>query len=154
LTLDTHFRLVVERPAMDPRTHRRLSGVVGVFLLALTGGLLALFGFGFRHETATTLQVTFLMLAGVLDVVAAVDSPVTERIAWYRLNGLASVLLGLALPLGYVDAIRSGEDLFLLVVLAVGGITIVAMGVDMLAFAGRHAYSEAMTNDDGSPANE
>jgi hypothetical protein len=53
---------------------------------------------------------------------------------------LGNVLLGLSLPLGLLD---SGPDVFLVVV-ALGGLSLAAMGVDMLAFHGKYTRGERL----------
>lgn len=126
--------------AVNVRQNRRLSGGIGVFLLVVAGGALALLGNDALADPVLFLQLTLLGLAGVCDIVAARDSVLTDRLAWYRWSGLGNVLLGLSLPLGLLD---TGPDVFLVVV-ALGGLSLAAMGVDMLAFHGKYTRGERL----------
>lgn len=128
---------------MQSRTYRRFNGVVGVFLLLLVGGILLLVGPDSVDAPTARAQLVLLALAGTLDVVAAVETPLTDRVPWYRVSGLANVALGLSLPLGFAGTLGEGGLPFFLVT-ALGGLSIAAIGVDMLAFEGRHVYSESL----------
>jgi hypothetical protein len=125
---------------MNERRNRRLSGGIGVFLLVVAGGALAFLGDDALANPVFLVQVTLLGLAGVCDIVAATDTVLTDRVAWYQWSGLGNVLLGISLPLGMVT---SGIDVFLLVV-AVGGLSLAAMGVDMAVFHGRYTRGDRL----------
>jgi hypothetical protein len=129
---------------MNERRNRRLSGVLGVFLLIVAGGALALAGPAVLASPALLAQVTFLSAAGVADVVAATDGRLTARWAWYRWRGLGNVLLGLSLPLGFLG---DGAG-WLLVVTGVGGLSLAAIGADLLVFAGRYTRGERLDRAD------
>jgi len=126
---------------MNERRNRRLSAVLGVFLVAVAGGATVFLGSEFLARPVLAGQISLLGLAGVCDLVAAVDSPLTARWAWYRWSGLGNVLLGVALPLGFVGG---GDELFFLVVTGVGGLSLAALGVDMIAFHGRYSRGERL----------
>jgi hypothetical protein len=129
---------------MNARRNRQLSGVIGAFLLVIAAGALALLGGGALEEPLLVVQVTLLGLAGVCDIVAATDTALTERLAWYQWSGLGNILLGVSLPLGVVDS--GGLDIFLIVV-ALGGFSLAAMGLDMLAFHGKYTRGERLDHD-------
>ncbi|MFP4174226.1 MAG: hypothetical protein ACLFSW_00410 [Halobacteriales archaeon] len=128
---------------MEHRTQRRLSAVVGVFLLVITAAVVAVFRGSLLDRPLLAAQVGALAVAGVLDIAAAFDTPVTERVAWYRLSGLGNVFLAVSLPLGLFE---SAETLPLLLVV-LGSTTLAAIGFDMLVFDGRHVYSEPLDTD-------
>lgn len=128
---------------MNERRNRRLSGVLGVFLLIVAGGALALAGPAVLASPALLAQVTFLSAAGVADVVAATDGKLTARWAWYRWRGLGNVLLGLSLPLGFFD----GGGTWLFILTGIGGLSLAAIGLDLLAFAGRYTRGERLDRD-------
>jgi hypothetical protein len=130
---------------MNERRNRRLGGALGVFLLVVAGGALALAGRDVPARPALLAQVTCLGAAGVADVVAATDGRLTDRWAWYRWRGLGNVLLGLSLPLGFLG---DGGG-WLLVVTGVGGLSLAAMGVDLLVFAGRYTRGGRLDRADG-----
>ncbi|ELY68519.1 hypothetical protein [Natrinema versiforme] len=125
---------------MNERRNRRLSAVVGVSLLLITGGGVALLGTAVLDAPVVVAQLTLLGLAGVFDVVAATDTGLTDRWAWYRWNGAGNVLLGLSLPLGIAG---TGGPFFLLLT-GVGGLSLAAMGIDMLAFHGKYTRDERL----------
>lgn len=126
---------------MQPRTHRRLSGVIGVCLLLFVGLVLLLFGTVGLDSTATVTQLLALVVAALLYLAATV-APLTP-LSWYRVHGLGHVVLGVALPLGFVETLgRGGLGLVLLSGLA--GLVIALLGVDMLVFAGRYTYAAAL----------
>jgi hypothetical protein len=127
---------------MNVGLQRRLNGVLGGLLLLVVGALVALLGAELPGAPVATAQVALLALAGVLDVVAAIDTPITDRVEWWRLSGLAHVLLGAALPLGFLDA--AGSEPALLALTALGGLSVAAIGLDMLAFEGRHVYRHSL----------
>lgn len=125
---------------MNEHRNRQLSAVIGVFLLAVTGGGVALLGTDVLDVPVVLAQLTLLGLAGVFDVVAATDTGLTDRWAWYRWSGIGSILLGLSLPLG----IAGTGGLFFLLLTAAGGLSLAAMGVDMLAFHGKYTHGERL----------
>jgi peptidoglycan/LPS O-acetylase OafA/YrhL len=129
---------------MNGRRNRRLGGALGVFLLVVAGGALALAGRDVLARPALLAQVTCLGAAGVADVVAATDGRLTDRWAWYRWRGLGNVLLGLSLPLGFLG---DGAG-WLLVVTGVGGLSLAAIGADLLVFAGRYTRGERLDRAD------
>ncbi|WP_251342449.1 hypothetical protein [Haloplanus halophilus] len=129
---------------MDTNTHRRLCGVLGVGLLALAGGGVALVGAALFRTPTTAVQVVLIGAAGLLDAVAAFRNPVTARIDWFRLGGLANVALGLALPVGVLGWGGGGRGTLLLAVTALGGLSLAAIGVDMALYAGAHVYERPL----------
>lgn len=128
---------------MNERRQRQLSGIVGAFLLLVAAAGIALLGGDFAGEPAFLAQVSLLGLAGLADVTAAVDSPLTDRLAWYRWNGLGYILLGLSFPFGFVET-GGVEGVALLVTTVAGGLSLAAMGVDLLAFHGKYTRSERL----------
>lgn len=127
---------------MNERRNRQLSGVLGVFLVVVAVAAGVVFGDGALGRPLLLAQVLLMGLAGVADVVAAVDSPLTDLLAWYRWSGLGNVLLGLSLPLGFVGT--STAELALFVATGIGGLSLAAMGLDMLAFHGRYTRGEGL----------
>ncbi|WP_254762066.1 hypothetical protein [Natrinema marinum] len=130
---------------MNERRNRRLSAVGGVFLLLVAGGALVLLGSNAFDAPLLLGQLALMGLAGVFDVVAATETGLTDRWAWYRWSGAGNVLLGLSLPLGFAE---SGGLLFLLLI-GVGGLSLAAMGVDMLAFHGKYTRGERLDRTGG-----
>ncbi|WP_254525270.1 hypothetical protein [Natrinema caseinilyticum] len=124
---------------MNERRHRQLSAVVGVFLLLVGGSGIFLLGADPLQTPALLGQTGLLGLAGLFDIVAATDTRLTDRWAWYRWNGAGNVLLGLSFPVGLAG---SGWAFFLLT--SVGGLSLVVMGIDMLAFHGRYTRGERL----------
>ena len=122
---------------------RRLSGGVGVFLLFIAAGMLALLGTDALDSPVLLAQTTLLGLAGVCDIVAATETSLTDRLAWYRWSGLGNILLGVSLPLGFTGSTDPG-GLALLAVVALGGLSLAAMGIDMLAFHGKYTRGERL----------
>lgn len=125
---------------MNERRNRRLSGVIGAFLLLVSGGGIALLGTDGLEASMFLVQVALLGLAGVFDIVAATDTGLTDRWAWYRWSGAGNVLLGLSLSFGFVGS----DSLFFLLLAAVGGISLAVMGLDMLAFHGKYTRGERL----------
>ncbi|MFB6101951.1 MAG: hypothetical protein ABEJ73_05245 [Haloplanus sp.] len=129
---------------MRSTTHRSLCGVLGGFLIVLVSAGVTLLSVGILATPARMLQAGLLATAGVLDVVAAVDTPLTDRVDWYRLSGAANVALGLALPVGLLDwGTDTGGTVFV-AVSAVGGLALAAIGVDICLYAGAHIYERPL----------
>ena len=125
---------------MEHGTQRRLSAVVGVFLLVISAAVAAIFRGALIDRPLLAAQIGSLAVAGVLDIAAAFDTPLTERVAWYRLSGLGNIFLAVSLPLGLIE---SAETLPLILVV-LGSTTLAAIGIDMVLFDGRHVYSEPL----------
>jgi hypothetical protein len=91
-----------------------------------------------------TAQVGLLGIAGTLDLVAATENPVTARIEWFRLSGVANVALGVAVPVGLLgwNAGVTGTILFGLT--GIGGLALAAIGADTAVYAGRHLYQRPL----------
>jgi len=115
---------------------------VGVFLLIISAAVAALFGGALLDRPLLAAQIGTLAVAGVLDIAAAFDTFLTERVAWYRLSGLGNVFLAVSLPLGLVESVET----FPLILVLLGSTTLAALGVDMVLFDGRHLYSEPFDN--------
>ncbi|WP_254531764.1 hypothetical protein [Natrinema gelatinilyticum] len=129
---------------MNERRNRQVSAVVGVFLFLVGGSGVVLLGARVIQTPVLLGQMGLLGLAGLFDIVAATDTRLTDRWAWYRWNGAGSILLGLSFPLGLVG---SGWAFFLLT--SAGGLSLVVMGIDMLAFHGRYTREERLDRDSG-----
>ncbi|WP_408957028.1 hypothetical protein [Natrinema sp. 74] len=125
---------------MNERRNRRLGAVVGVVLLLVAGGGLVLLGTDALDAPLLLAQLALMGLAGVFDIVAATETQLTDRWAWYRWSGAGNVLLGLSLPLGFAES----GGLFFLLLAGVGGLSLAAMGVDMLAFHGQYTRGERL----------
>lgn len=82
--------------------------------------------------------------AGGADLVAATNSPLNERWRWYQWHGLGNILLGFYLPLVFLD---TGDHLVLLVVTAIGGLSLGLMDVDLLAFQGEYTRGERIDRE-------
>jgi hypothetical protein len=126
---------------MRSTTHRRLCGALGAGLVLLCGAGVALVGTALFRVPATTVQVVLVGVAGLLDLVAAFETPLTARVDWFRLSGAGNVALGLALPIGMLGW-ESGTVLF--VASAVGGLALAAIGVDIVVYAGSHVYERRL----------
>ncbi|ELY69961.1 hypothetical protein [Natrinema versiforme] len=124
---------------MNERRNRQISGVVGAFLVLIAAALLLLSA-PFLEAPVEFGQALVFGLAGVSDIVAATDTRLTNRWAWYQWSGLGNILLGLAFPLTFAD----NGLLLLLVVTAVGGLSLVIMGVDMLVYHGQYTREKRL----------
>ena len=129
---------------MERKTKRRLSVVVGVFLLIVSGAVVAVLRGALFDRPVLAVQVGAVGVAGVLDVLAGFDTRLTERVRWYRLSGLGNIFLGISLPFGLVDTTHTLP----LLLTVLGGLSLAAMGIDMLLFDGRHVYSEPLGETD------
>ncbi|MCX2819844.1 MAG: hypothetical protein ACI9QA_000967 [Methanobacteriota archaeon] len=129
---------------MKQKTQRRLSAVVGAFLLLTSTASVALIPGALLDSPLFAVQVSALGVAGVLNLLAGFDTRVTERFGWYRLAGLGNVFLGLSLPFGFTGT----TETLPLVLAVLGSLSIAGMGVDMLFFDGRHIYSEPLGASD------
>jgi len=131
-------------------TNRRRCGLLGGGLVLLAVAVAAVLGRALLAAPLVLAQVGFLGVAGALDLVAAFENPLTARVDWIRLGGLANVALGLALPVGALDwGLKSGaEGMFLLVATALGGLTLAAIGADLFLDAGTHVYGRRIDADD------
>lgn len=125
---------------MNQDTQRRLSVVVGAFLLVVAVSITAFLRTAILDNPLLVFQVGTLAAAGVLDVLAGFETRITERIAWYRLSGLGYVFLGLSLPFGFV----STTEALPLILSLLGSVSLAGIGVDMLLFDGRHVYSKTL----------
>nr|WP_246971952.1 hypothetical protein [Natribaculum luteum] len=117
-----------------------MSAIVGAFLVLIAGGVVLLVENLFKTPLLLS-QVTLLGLAGIFDIVAATDTQLTARWAWYQWSGLGNIFLGLSLPLGFVG---SKHSLFFLLVAAIGGLSLAAMGIDMLVYHGKYTRGERL----------
>jgi hypothetical protein len=135
-------------------THRRLCGVLGAGLLALVAAGIVLVGAALLSSPTTAVQVVLIGAAGALDVVAAFENPITTRLDWFRLSGVANVALGLALPVGILGWGNGAGGAFLFAVTAAGGLALAAMGADIALYAGAHIYERRLDapEDDGDGA--
>ena len=124
---------------MNERRNRQLSGIIGVFLVVVAGSAFALLGDGALDAPVLLAQIGLLGLAGLCDIAAVRDTVLTDLLAWYRWSGLGNVFLGLSLPLGLLDSVD-----VLLVVVAIGGLSLAAMGIDMLVFHGKYTRGERL----------
>jgi len=128
---------------MKEEFSRRLSGIVGAFLLLVVSGAVLL-GMPLSEEPVSVVQLSLLGLAGLADIVAATETRLTDRIAWYRWSGLGNMLLGLTLPLGFVG---TDDSVAFLVMTGLGGMTLAAMGIDMAVFHGRYTRGQRLNRD-------
>lgn len=125
-------------------THRRLCGALGAGLLLLCGAGVALVGTALFRVPATAVQVALVGVAGLLDLVAAFETPLTARVDWFRLSGAGNVALGLALPIGVLGWESDAGGTVLFVASAVGGLALAAIGVDIVVYAGSHVYERRL----------
>jgi hypothetical protein len=115
------------------QNQRRLYALSGAFLTAVAAAVAVLLGGGLLATSVLTVQVSMIALAGICDLVAATGG--FGGWAWYRWGGLGNILLGLSLPLGFVGT--AWDSIFLLVT-GLGGLSLTAMGIDLVAFHGRY----------------
>ncbi|MDB9235891.1 hypothetical protein PN419_15545 [Halorubrum ezzemoulense] len=115
------------------QNQRRLYALSGVFLTAAAAAVTVLLGGDLLATSVLAIQVSMIALAGICDLVAATGS--FGGWAWYRWGGLGNILLGLSLPLGFVGT--AWDSIFLLVT-GLGGLSLTAMGIDLVAFHGRY----------------
>jgi len=104
---------------------RRLNRWLGVFLLVVGGVALAL---TFPPRPLLAVQMVLLTAAGALFVA----SGVTGRVRWSLLAGLGNVALGLSLVVSGFETLGSGVetgDYFYTAAVALGGLTLAAIGV-------------------------
>jgi uncharacterized membrane protein HdeD (DUF308 family) len=127
---------------MGYRTQRRVSGVIGLALLLFVAGVL--FVAGPPHSLVVSVQLSALALAGACDTISAVDTRLTDRVPWHKWSGAGSILLGVSLPLGLIPTGGGWgtEDLGMFVVMLLAGVTVAAIGVEMLCFDGEHIFDE------------
>jgi len=125
---------------MNERRNRQLSAIVGAFLVFIAGGVVLLVENLLKTPLLLS-QVTLLGLAGIFDIVAATDMQLTARWAWYQWSGLGNISLGLSLPLGFVG---SKNSLFFILVAGIGGLSLAAMGIDMLVYHGKCTRGERL----------
>ena len=126
---------------MNERRGRQVSAVSGVFLLLVAGTFAALAGRDFLDTPVWSGRILLLGLAGAFDIVAAIDTRLIDRFAWYQWHGLGAISLGLALPSGSAG---SGAGLLLLAVTGVSGLFFVATGTDMLLWHGTYTRGERL----------
>jgi hypothetical protein len=125
------------------RAQRRLNGVLGVFLLVVAGVGIVLLGGELDSEPMLAVQIALLGLAGLCDVLAAVEK--LPGLRWYQWSGLGNILLGFSLPLGF-----SGfASPVYVVLMLVGGLSLAALGGDMLLFHGEYTRSSRLDADLG-----
>lgn len=106
----------------------RLFGYLGVVLLVTTLPALVFAGAG--AALGNLVEWVLTSLASVAYVIGGFGNPVRERVGWFRAVGLGNVLLGLSLP---ATAILDGSVTTPFgFVLAVGGLGLVAIGVDYI----------------------
>jgi uncharacterized membrane protein HdeD (DUF308 family) len=126
---------------MEQKTQRRLSVVVGSFLLVVAVSVGVSLRVAILDTPFLAFQTTAVAIAGVFDTLAGFDTRVTERVEWYRLSGLGNVFLGISLPFGFTNT----EQVLPLVLTVLGGLSIAVIGVDMVLYDGRHVYSEPLS---------
>jgi hypothetical protein len=112
---------------------RQLSAVIGAFLVLVAVGAATALGGDILSEPLIAVQLIALALAGVCDLIAAIDRLPAGSLAWYQWSGLGNICLAVALPLAFV-----GGEVFLFGLMMVGGLSLAAMGVDMLVFHGEY----------------
>ena len=124
--------------------HRHWSGVVGGVIIMLIAGFVTVFGL--PQTLPVTLQLGTLALAGILDILAVIDTRITDHIGWYRLTGLANICLGTTLLFSAIESgSYGGEQLLLGLSLAVGGLSLAGIGFDIFMFSGKHLYGGSIT---------
>jgi hypothetical protein len=102
-------------------------------LLAVAAGALVALGSGILSEPLLAVQLLALGAAGICNLLGGIERLPMGPLAWYQWSGIGNICLGVALPLGFA----SGEPV-LLAVIAVGGLSLAAMAVDMLVFHGAY----------------
>ncbi len=128
---------------MNERRSRQIGAVTGLFTVAVSAGVLALLGSGLFHRPVLFAQAALLGGCGVAYLLGSVDALPTGPLAWYRWQGLGNVLVGSSLPLGFLGT-GVANELFFFAVAAIGGLSLAAMGVDMLAFHGKYTRGERL----------
>ncbi|WP_436901293.1 hypothetical protein [Halovenus halobia] len=123
------------------RRQRKLSAIVGGFLLVIVAGSVTTLGSGILSRPLIAIQLAALGLAGIFDLVSGIERLPNGPLAWYQWSGLGNLCLGLSLPLGFL-----GGETVLLAVLTLGGLSLAAIGVDMLVFHG--AYTKGTPLDE------
>jgi hypothetical protein len=126
---------------MGNRTQRRVSGVIGFALLLFVVFVLVVAGP--PDSLVIAVQLLTLALAGSCDLIAAIDTRLTGRVPWHKWSGAGSILLGVSLPLGLVPTGGwATDDLGVFVVMLLAGVTVAAIGVEMLCFDGEHIFDD------------
>lgn len=124
------------------RRQRKLSAIVGAFLLVIVAGSAATLGTEILSKPLIAIQLAALGLAGIFDLLSGIERLPTGPVAWYQWSGLGNLCLGLSLPLGFV-----GGETILLAVLTLGGLSLAALGVDMLVFHGAYTRGNRLDRD-------
>lgn len=88
---------------MNMSRRRKLGGLFGGALVLIAVGAIALVGHPLVETPILVIQVLLLGLAGVFDIIAATDTRLTARWAWYRWSGVGHILLGLSLAAMGID---------------------------------------------------
>jgi hypothetical protein len=117
----------------DDGNQRRLNAFLGVLLTLVAVGATVLLGSELFATPVLAMQVSMIAVAGICNLVAATDG--VGGWAWYRWSGLGNTLLGLSLPLGFVG---TPWDLIFLLVTGLGGLSLTAIGIDMITFHGTY----------------
>jgi len=127
---------------MNETRNRQIGAVGGVFAVLVSLGVTALVGTAMIQRPVLLAQVGLLGPGGVAHLLGGLDSLRTGPLAWYQWQGLGNILVGLSLPLGFAG--QNSAYPLVLFVTALGGISLAAMGVDLLAFHGRFTREERL----------
>jgi hypothetical protein len=121
---------------------RRLGVIIGAFLLVVAMGAAVALGSDVFSEPLLAVQLLALGVAGGCNLLAGIERLPMGPLAWYQWSGIGNLCLGVALPLGF-----AGGEPVLLAVIAIGGLSLAAMGVDMFLFHGAYTRGRRL---DGS----
>jgi len=119
--------------------------VTGAFAALASTAVVAVLGIEALQRPVLLVQIVLLGSGGLAYLLGSVDSLRRGPLAWYQYNGLGSVGIGLSLPLGFVG--QSGPTSVFLLVTGLGGLSLAAMGVDLLAFHGKYTRGERLDAD-------
>ncbi len=131
-----------EVSAVNETQNRQIGTVAGVFAVLVSLGVTALVGSAMVQHPVLLAQVGLLGAGGIAHLLGGLDSVRTGPLTWYQWQGVGNICIGLSLPLGFVG--QSSTYLLVLFVTALGGVSLAAMGVDLLAFHGRYTREERL----------
>lgn len=119
-----------------------MNAALGLFLLVIASVGVSVMTESLLSEPRLAAQIGLTGLAGLCNVAAATERLMTGDWQWYRWVGLGNLSLGCSLPLAFLD-----NEPVLLAVIGIGGVSLVALGVDMLLFHGEYMHGTSLDHN-------